>query len=79
MSTPKVEYRQLGKSGLRVSVPIVSPVQNVFSMIVVTLSKHVVHIARWHELWFTEMGRAFALPCHEIIVPYDLPHSVVGP
>lgn len=60
MPIPKVQYRQLGKSGLRVSVPIVSQRHNMHHPS--TLTIRVYHlIAGSDELWFTKMECTYAL------------------
>lgn len=66
MSTPKVEYRMLGKSGLRVSVPIVSPMQTVLVLLLSTLTKCVIRTVRRHEFRFTEMECAYAPLRHAV-------------
>ena len=70
MSTSKVEYRSLGKTGLRVSVPIVSPMQKTPP----TLIRHVICIARNHGLWFTEMECAYGPLC---LAVRSYPHIIV--
>lgn len=69
MSTPNVQYRQLGKSGLRVSAPIVS---RGGTPPVIIDSDDTSHIAGSHELWLVEMERAYTL----FAVPCDRTHVV---
>ena len=75
---PPVEYRRLGKSGLRVSVPIVSDFSSGFRVLAVLSNDVSFHLARCHVARKYEMAGDYTILAHEKTMSVLTMHVALG-